>query len=96
MSKADCYVQLWLPTASPNHAQTRTVANCSDPEWNQTFHYKIHGAVKVWTSKGGAMEGKGLVQGADRCLPVPRMSWSSLSMTRMSWAVMHSLCSCLT
>ncbi|XP_020013622.2 cytosolic phospholipase A2 zeta [Castor canadensis] len=46
LSKADCYVQLWLPTASPNHAQTRTVANCSDPEWNQTFHYKIHGAVK--------------------------------------------------
>ncbi|XP_058149977.1 cytosolic phospholipase A2 zeta [Dasypus novemcinctus] len=46
LSKADCYVQLWLPTASPSPTQTRTVANCSDPEWNETFHYQIHGAVK--------------------------------------------------
>uniref|UniRef100_A0A2K5PYG3 Phospholipase A2 n=1 Tax=Cebus imitator TaxID=2715852 RepID=A0A2K5PYG3_CEBIM len=46
LSKADCYVQLWLPTASPSPAQTRIVANCSDPEWNETFHYQIHGAVK--------------------------------------------------
>uniref|UniRef100_A0A8C9DH66 Phospholipase A2 n=1 Tax=Prolemur simus TaxID=1328070 RepID=A0A8C9DH66_PROSS len=46
LSKADCYVQLWLPTASPSPAQTRTVANCSDPEWNETFHYQVHGAVK--------------------------------------------------
>ncbi|KAL4692238.1 hypothetical protein H8959_016048 [Pygathrix nigripes] len=46
VSKADCYVQLWLPTASPSPAQTRAVANCSDPEWNETFHYQIHGAVK--------------------------------------------------
>ncbi|XP_047396097.1 cytosolic phospholipase A2 zeta isoform X1 [Sciurus carolinensis] len=46
LSKADCYVQLWLPTASPIPAQTRMVANCSDPEWNETFHYLIHGAVK--------------------------------------------------
>lgn len=47
VSKADCYVQLWLPTASPSPTQTRTVTNCSDPEWNETFHYRIHGAVKV-------------------------------------------------
>ncbi|KAL6035826.1 hypothetical protein STEG23_005223, partial [Scotinomys teguina] len=46
VSKADCYVQLWLPTASPSPTQTRTVTNCSDPEWNETFHYRIHGAVK--------------------------------------------------
>ncbi|XP_037690153.1 cytosolic phospholipase A2 zeta isoform X2 [Choloepus didactylus] len=46
LSKADCYVQLWLPTASPSPTQTRTVANCSDPEWNEVFHYQIHGAVK--------------------------------------------------
>ncbi|XP_064148187.1 cytosolic phospholipase A2 zeta [Loxodonta africana] len=46
LSKADCYVQLWLPTASPSTAQTKTVANCSDPEWNETFHYQVHGAVK--------------------------------------------------
>ncbi|KAF5925521.1 hypothetical protein HPG69_001968 [Diceros bicornis minor] len=46
LSEADCYVQLWLPTASPSPAQTRVVANCRDPEWNETFHYRIHGAVK--------------------------------------------------
>ncbi|KAM4829902.1 cytosolic phospholipase A2 zeta [Thomomys bottae] len=46
LSKADCYVQLWLPTASPSCAKTKTVSNCSDPEWNETFHYRIHGAVK--------------------------------------------------
>ncbi|KAM5235433.1 cytosolic phospholipase A2 zeta [Ctenodactylus gundi] len=45
-SKADCYVQLWLPTASPSPSQTRTVSNCSDPEWNEAFHYRIHSAVK--------------------------------------------------
>uniref|UniRef100_A0A8C9Q2H4 C2 domain-containing protein n=1 Tax=Spermophilus dauricus TaxID=99837 RepID=A0A8C9Q2H4_SPEDA len=42
LSKADCYVQLRLPTASPIPAQTKMVANCSDPEWNETFHYQIH------------------------------------------------------
>ncbi|XP_013368104.1 PREDICTED: cytosolic phospholipase A2 zeta isoform X2 [Chinchilla lanigera] len=46
LSKADCYVQLSLPTASPSPTQTKTVANCSDPEWNETFYYQIHGAVK--------------------------------------------------
>lgn len=46
LSKADCYVQLWLPTASFSPTQTRTVVNCSDPEWNETFHYRIHSAVK--------------------------------------------------
>nr|ABI53033.1 cytosolic phospholipase A2 zeta [Mus musculus] len=46
LSKADCYVRLWLPTASVSPSQTRTVVNSSDPEWNETFHYQIHGAVK--------------------------------------------------
>ncbi|XP_059859548.1 cytosolic phospholipase A2 zeta [Delphinus delphis] len=46
LSKADCYVQLCLHTASPSPAQTRVVANCRDPEWNETFHYRVHGAVK--------------------------------------------------
>ncbi|KAM6202499.1 cytosolic phospholipase A2 zeta [Rhynchocyon petersi] len=46
LSKPDCYVQLWLPTASPTPTQTKMVANCSDPEWNETFHYQVHGAVK--------------------------------------------------
>ncbi|XP_023566984.1 cytosolic phospholipase A2 zeta [Octodon degus] len=46
LSKADCYVQLSLPTASPSPTRTRMVANCSDPEWNETFSYQVHGAVK--------------------------------------------------
>ncbi|KAM7159400.1 cytosolic phospholipase A2 zeta isoform 2-T2 [Molossus nigricans] len=46
LSKADCYVKLWLPTASPSCAQTRVIDNCSNPEWNETFHYQIHSAVK--------------------------------------------------
>lgn len=65
MSKADCYVQLWLPTASFSPAQTRTVANCSDPEWNETFHYRIHGAVKVWVNKGLGMEANEFFHSAD-------------------------------
>ncbi|XP_004687612.1 PREDICTED: cytosolic phospholipase A2 zeta [Condylura cristata] len=46
LSEADCFVQLWLPTASPSPTKTRTVDNCSDPEWNETFCYRIHDAVK--------------------------------------------------
>ncbi|KAM4662825.1 cytosolic phospholipase A2 zeta isoform 2-T2 [Discoglossus pictus] len=46
LSKADCYVQLHLPTASPVASRTKVIYNSSDPEWNETFHYRIHGAVK--------------------------------------------------
>uniref|UniRef100_A0A8C8SY31 Phospholipase A2 n=1 Tax=Pelusios castaneus TaxID=367368 RepID=A0A8C8SY31_9SAUR len=46
LSKADCYVQLKLPTASPLTYQTRVVDNSSDPEWNETFQFRIHSAVK--------------------------------------------------
>ncbi|KAE8587586.1 hypothetical protein XENTR_v10022027 [Xenopus tropicalis] len=46
LSKADCYVQLRLPTASPLASRTAVVYNSSDPEWNETFKYRIHGAVK--------------------------------------------------
>lgn len=47
VSKADCYVQLRLPTASPLPYRTKVVYNSTDPEWNETFHYRIHSAVKV-------------------------------------------------
>nr|XP_033808694.1 cytosolic phospholipase A2 zeta-like isoform X2 [Geotrypetes seraphini] len=46
LSKSDCYVALRLPTATPITSQTKVVYNSSDPEWNETFHYRIHGAVK--------------------------------------------------
>ncbi|KAM4690402.1 cytosolic phospholipase A2 zeta-like [Rhinophrynus dorsalis] len=46
LSKADCYVQLRLPTASACPSRTAVIHNSSDPEWNETFHYRIHGAIK--------------------------------------------------
>ncbi|KYO28414.1 hypothetical protein Y1Q_0016002 [Alligator mississippiensis] len=46
LSKADCYVELKLPAASPVTSQTQVVDNSSDPEWNETFQYRIHSAVK--------------------------------------------------
>ncbi|NWH84225.1 PA24E phospholipase, partial [Aegithalos caudatus] len=45
-SQTDCYVKLWLPTASCREAQTRTVHNCRNPVWNETFHFMIQSEVK--------------------------------------------------
>ncbi|KAM9012982.1 cytosolic phospholipase A2 zeta isoform 3-T3 [Ara ararauna] len=47
LSKADCYVELKLPTASPTVFRTQVVDNSDNPEWNETFHYRIHAAVKA-------------------------------------------------
>ncbi|XP_068049531.1 cytosolic phospholipase A2 zeta isoform X1 [Anomalospiza imberbis] len=46
LSKADCYVELKLPTASPSVSRTQVVDNSENPEWNETFQYRIHSAVK--------------------------------------------------
>ncbi|NXN67771.1 PA24E phospholipase, partial [Himantopus himantopus] len=46
LSQTDCYVKLWLPTASCREARTRTVRNCRDPVWNETFHFMIQSEVK--------------------------------------------------
>ncbi|XP_071600784.1 cytosolic phospholipase A2 epsilon-like [Heliangelus exortis] len=46
LSLTDCYVKLWLPTASCQEAQTRTVCNCRNPVWNETFHFMIQSEVK--------------------------------------------------
>ncbi|XP_074854964.1 cytosolic phospholipase A2 zeta-like [Carettochelys insculpta] len=46
LSKADCYVQLQLPTASPITYRTRVIDSSSNPEWNETFQYRIHEPVK--------------------------------------------------
>ncbi|NWH59650.1 PA24E phospholipase, partial [Geococcyx californianus] len=46
LSQTDCYVKLWLPTASCQEAQTRTVSNCRNPVWNETFHFMIQSEVK--------------------------------------------------
>ncbi|NWZ51771.1 PA24E phospholipase, partial [Haliaeetus albicilla] len=46
LSQTDCYVKLWLPTASCQEARTRTVRNCRNPVWNETFHFMIQSEVK--------------------------------------------------
>ncbi|KAK2532300.1 cytosolic phospholipase A2 epsilon-like protein [Columba guinea] len=45
-SQADCYVNLSLPTASPETVRTKTVKNCKDPVWNETFCFRIQSQVK--------------------------------------------------
>ncbi|XP_038597066.1 cytosolic phospholipase A2 beta-like isoform X1 [Tachyglossus aculeatus] len=46
LSPSDCYVCLWLPTATSQELRTRTVRNCSCPVWNQTFRFRIQGLLK--------------------------------------------------
>ncbi|XP_019352011.1 cytosolic phospholipase A2 epsilon-like [Alligator mississippiensis] len=46
LSETDCYVSLWLPTASLEKARTKTIKNCKDPVWNETFYYRIQSQVK--------------------------------------------------
>ncbi|XP_071600778.1 cytosolic phospholipase A2 epsilon-like [Heliangelus exortis] len=45
-SQTDCYVNLSLPTASPETVRTRTIKNCKDPVWNETFNFRIQSQVK--------------------------------------------------
>ncbi|XP_061199788.1 cytosolic phospholipase A2 epsilon-like [Neopsephotus bourkii] len=45
-SQTDCYVSLSLPTASPETVRTKTVKNCKDPVWNETFCFRIQRQVK--------------------------------------------------
>lgn len=47
VSQSDCYVSLWLPTASDEKFQTKTIKNCRDPVWNETFYFWIQRKVKV-------------------------------------------------
>ncbi|XP_010116472.1 PREDICTED: cytosolic phospholipase A2 epsilon-like [Chlamydotis macqueenii] len=46
LSQTDCYVSLWLPTASTEKFQTKTIKNCKDPVWNETFYFRIQSQVK--------------------------------------------------
>ncbi|XP_064002338.1 cytosolic phospholipase A2 epsilon-like isoform X2 [Pogoniulus pusillus] len=46
LSQTDCYVSLSLPTASPATVRTKTVKNCKDPVWNETFCFRIQSQVK--------------------------------------------------
>ncbi|XP_004578472.2 cytosolic phospholipase A2 epsilon [Ochotona princeps] len=46
VSQTDCYVSLWLPTASHKKMRTRTISNCPNPEWNEAFNFQIQSQVK--------------------------------------------------
>ncbi|XP_039744477.1 cytosolic phospholipase A2 beta [Pteropus medius] len=46
VTPSDCYVTLWLPTASSYRLQTRTVRNSRNPIWNQSFRFRIHSLLK--------------------------------------------------
>ncbi|XP_074765189.1 cytosolic phospholipase A2 epsilon-like [Athene noctua] len=46
LSRTDCYIKLWLPTASCQEARTRTIHNCRNPVWNETFQFMIQSEVK--------------------------------------------------
>uniref|UniRef100_A0A803W434 Phospholipase A2 n=1 Tax=Ficedula albicollis TaxID=59894 RepID=A0A803W434_FICAL len=44
--QSDCYVRLWLPTASDEIFHTKTIKNCRNPVWNETFYFRIQRKVK--------------------------------------------------
>ncbi|XP_054944269.1 cytosolic phospholipase A2 epsilon isoform X1 [Physeter macrocephalus] len=46
LSQTDCFVSLWLPTTSKKRLRTRTISNCRNPEWNETFKFQIQTQVK--------------------------------------------------
>ncbi|TRZ26301.1 hypothetical protein HGM15179_000913 [Zosterops borbonicus] len=46
VSQTDCYISLYLPTASPETVRTKTIKNCKDPVWNETFCFRIQSQVK--------------------------------------------------
>ncbi|XP_030618589.1 cytosolic phospholipase A2 beta isoform X4 [Delphinapterus leucas] len=46
VTPSDCYVTLWLPSASSHQFQTRVVKNSRNPIWNQSFHFRIHTQLK--------------------------------------------------
>ncbi|XP_078419415.1 cytosolic phospholipase A2 zeta-like [Cetorhinus maximus] len=46
LSSADCYVSLHLPTASAVDYKTKIVSNNTNPEWDETFNFRIQSMVK--------------------------------------------------
>ncbi|XP_074853156.1 cytosolic phospholipase A2 beta-like [Carettochelys insculpta] len=46
LTGSDCYVSLWLPTASNKKVKTKTIQNNDDPVWNETFYFRIQNEVK--------------------------------------------------
>ncbi|KAK2533203.1 cytosolic phospholipase A2 epsilon isoform A [Columba livia] len=46
LTLSDCYVTLWLPTASTEKVRTRTIKNSKNPVWNEAFCYKVDRRIK--------------------------------------------------
>ncbi|KFU91130.1 Cytosolic phospholipase A2 beta, partial [Chaetura pelagica] len=46
LSASDCYVRLWLPSASNGKLQTKTIKNSDNPVWNETFYFRIQTEVE--------------------------------------------------
>ncbi|KAM9345083.1 cytosolic phospholipase A2 zeta-like [Symphorus nematophorus] len=46
VSESDCYVILSLPTATARTCRTKTVSNSNNPEWNETFTFRVPTHVK--------------------------------------------------
>uniref|UniRef100_A0A8C8SWI1 Phospholipase A2 n=1 Tax=Pelusios castaneus TaxID=367368 RepID=A0A8C8SWI1_9SAUR len=46
LSHSDCYVSLWLPTATCEKIKTKTVNDCKNPVWNETFYFRIQSQIK--------------------------------------------------
>ncbi|KAG8126131.1 hypothetical protein E2320_021356 [Naja naja] len=46
VTQSDCYVSLYLPTASVKRMKTQTIKDSKDPVWNETFHFRIQNKVK--------------------------------------------------
>ncbi|XP_076022603.1 cytosolic phospholipase A2 zeta isoform X2 [Genypterus blacodes] len=46
LSASDCYVVLSLPTATARNCRTKTVNNNNNPEWNESFTFRVPIAVK--------------------------------------------------
>ncbi|XP_061318749.1 cytosolic phospholipase A2 epsilon-like [Pezoporus flaviventris] len=46
LSQPDCYVSLWLPTASDEKFHTKPIKDCRNPVWNETFYFRIQRQVK--------------------------------------------------
>ncbi|KAH0620632.1 hypothetical protein JD844_021291, partial [Phrynosoma platyrhinos] len=45
-SSSDCYVTLYLPTASHEKFRTQTVKDSNNPVWNETFCFRIQTEIK--------------------------------------------------
>uniref|UniRef100_A0A8D0L306 Phospholipase A2 n=1 Tax=Sphenodon punctatus TaxID=8508 RepID=A0A8D0L306_SPHPU len=46
ITQSDCYVTLWMPSASMEKVRTKTVYNNKNPVWNESFCYTVDSRIK--------------------------------------------------